>query len=74
MTNTISSVEEFVLNQYSEIPADSQDVLDLMIEFAALHVKLALKAALVSALECQDKYGYIDEKSILNAYPETMIK
>jgi len=46
----------------------------LMHEYAKLHVEAALKAALISALQTQDKYGYIDEKSILNAYPTDNIK
>ena len=48
-----------------------------MIEFAKLHVQAALKEAAEKALVYADEGGYsefVDESSILNAYPLENIK
>lgn len=47
---------------------------DAMIEFARMHVKAALKSAAESEeLNFKDKY-WVDQDSILNAYPDELIK
>ena len=56
------------------------DLEKIMIEFAKLHVEMALKEASENAelkyrindISCNDKI--LDKKSILNAYPLTNIK
>lgn len=48
----------------------------IMIEFAKFHVQEALKQASKKALVYADEGGYsefVDESSILNAYPESNI-
>lgn len=48
-----------------------------MIAFAKLHVEAALKAASEKAIVHADEGGYsefVDESSILNSYPLTLIK
>jgi len=65
----------------------TSDVTKAMIEFAKLHVEAALKAA-SEKVKCGLEYSHhegefedipvyeatVDEKSILNAYPESNIK
>lgn len=52
----------------------------MLIEFAKIHVKAALEAAVekgTATLHCRDYYDehiVIDENSILTAYPENLIK
>lgn len=70
--SNIPTVGEFCKEYKTSIQVLSQK--RQMIEFAKLHVKEALEASLKSALTAQDKHGYIDENSILNAYPLTNIK
>ena len=52
----------------------------LLVEFAKLHVRLALEAAAAKAIakENPSDYGtgeiWVDEESILNSYPENLIQ
>lgn len=68
-----------LLEQSVDVHKYGADVEEAMIEFAKLHVKKALKVAAENAKE----YGNLthrlpiynlDKESILNAYPETLIK
>ena len=73
MENKIPTAKEFILNN-----SGCRKVM--MIEFAKLHVEMALKEASENAelkyrindISCNDKI--LDKKSILNAYPLTNIK
>ena len=72
MLEEIQSAEEF-FEQGGTYP-------ELAVKFAKLHVKAALKVAYTKARilnydgEIDDKNHYIDETSILNAYPLEKIK
>lgn len=68
----IPTAEEFV-SSYS--PDTRDQVPEMLIEFAKLHVKAALEAAAENA-ETTEYYGalIIDDESILSAYPEENIK
>lgn len=85
MENKIPTAEEFAWSQEEDFKtilaeANYQEVYNLMIEFAKLHVEMALKEASENAelkyrindISCNDKI--LDKKSILNAYPLTNIK
>lgn len=82
MDNKILTVEEFA-TEYNEarMPRGvsyQKEIGELMIEFAKLHVKAALQAALES-IPClgssTDIATYEEvEKEVLNAYPENLIK
>ena len=53
------------------------DITQAMIKFAKMHVEAALKEASENAIVYADEGGYsefVDEQSILNAYPLTNIK
>lgn len=73
MENKIPTAKEFILNN-----SGCRKVM--MIEFAKLHVEMALKEASEKAelkyrindISCNDKI--LDKNSILNAYPLTNIK
>lgn len=77
MNNKLPTAKEFLLN-YS-MPENTKDVfyldrfgVDFLVEFAKLHVKAALKEASEKAGVYADEGGYsefVDEDSILNAYP-----
>jgi len=69
-TNRIPTAEEFLM---SKVETRSKWVTDIMVEFAKLHVKAALEAAADKA-ELNEMTMTPDVKSILNAYPETLIK
>lgn len=103
--NKIPAAEEFI-EKYLDVDCDFMEsvrsqmskmsgfnfdnIPDLMIEFAKLHVKAALEAAADSAQtkttscytnasgnekgELYEDVEIIDENSILNAYPESNIK
>jgi hypothetical protein len=95
---TIPTAEEFFLNNYFgdsisqedkklwlETNEQAQESLNIMIEFAKLHVEAALKAASKNATVTPVDHEEIsegsfrpiwgvDEDSILNAYPSTNIK
>ncbi len=69
----VPTAEEFFLNTYF---SDSISV-QMMVEFAKMHVTAALKAASENATVYADEGGYsefVDEQSILNAYPLENIK
>lgn len=85
MKNKLPTAEEFLRNEWGNLPleqinSEGPHVVFCMQEFAKLHVKAALKAA----YECdysisedmQDSYAKTDINgdSILNAYPENLIK
>lgn len=55
---------------------DFEEISNLMIEFARLHVKEALKQATIKAeiKDTYNRYTVIDKDSILNAYSEDNIK
>jgi hypothetical protein len=60
-----------------ETLSDAKQSVEIMIEFAKMHVEAALKEASEKALVYADEGGYsefVDEQSILNAYPLTNIK
>lgn len=82
----IPTAEEFILDNY-EVNYANPEILKVMIEFAKLHVKAALKLASEKAKQIEDPYSYtgntgseypadyiIDKDSILNAYPLKNIK
>ena len=61
----------------SEYLIDKEDFKEAMIKFAKLHVEAALKVASENASVYADEGGYsefVDESSILNAYPLDNIK
>lgn len=76
------------LNLDDQAPLTHKGVNHFMIQFARMHVKAALKAAAKKAnatieVEYDDQpsssmppseYPVVNKKSILNAYPETLIK
>jgi hypothetical protein len=76
--NKIPTAEEFMNRPFGQ----GCDTQTLMIEFAKLHVEAALREANESAFITNHKatldddrvYKKIDENSILNAYPLTLIK
>ena len=80
------TAEEFIEEKYSDVPYELKDITDLMVEFAKLHVTEALKEASEKANygiyknnDGQEPYHhesniYVDEDSILNAYPLDNIK
>ena len=86
----ISTAKEFLLAQegYAALninyPKLNNAIQEVMIEFAKLHVKMALLAASEKAIcENEETYGgngesmdyyTVNKKSILNAYPENLIK
>ena len=60
-----------------ETDGHAQQAVSIMIEFAKMHVEAALKEASEKAIVYADEGGYsefVDEQSILNAYPLTNIK
>lgn len=76
-TNKLPTAKEFYDAHYSD------DAVVMMREFAKLHVKAALEAASEKAERkmttsgwcnaCNRGTTYINENSILNAYPENLI-
>ena len=77
MENKIPTAEEFYKSIVGESPVGYTE--EAMIEFAKLHVEMALKEASdtkISGVYSETKYkrGDNDKNSILNAYPLTNIK
>jgi hypothetical protein len=86
----VPTAEEFFLNTYFsdsisdddkrlwlECNRQAKESVQIMIEFAKMHVTAALKAASEKAIVYADEGGYsefVDEQSILNAYPLENIK
>ena len=78
--NKIPSAESILDSKFNESFTDQwvyNNITDAMVEFAKLHVKAALDAALkeslwVSGIEGVDYDDIAD--SILSAYPEELIK
>ena len=79
MENNIPTAEEFLKRE--NLPTDilsGDDINYAMIEFAKLHVEMALKEASNNAegIDADNYYvpnSCIDKQSILNAYPLTNI-
>ena len=80
MENKIPTAEEFLKKkQPNGIIQPHSDYWEAMIEFAKLHVEMALREASdtkISGVYSETKYkrGDNDKNSILNAYPLTNIK
>ncbi len=80
----LPTAEELILKKYSikklrDIALYGDIVVEFAKEFAKLHVEAALKAAVDNIQYYSEPYDdtnekYVDEKSILNAYPLTNIK
>jgi len=70
------TAEEFILERWSGIPSDPDEVLELMRGFAKMHVNAALKAASNSVHH--PYLGTFDnetlQESTLEAYPLSNIK
>ena len=67
----------FLSEGYYEYLVEKDSFKEALIEFAKLHVQAALKEASKKAQVYADEGGYsefVDEDSILNAYPLTNIK
>jgi hypothetical protein len=58
------TAEEFVLERWSEIPSDPDEVFKLMVEFAKMHVEAALT-------ESKDRLIQIDHGFGVSKYVET---
>ena len=70
----IPTVEEFY-KQTTGCVMNHRDIKTAMIEFAKLHVKLALKQASENVIIDGHPFEYeLDKDSILNAYPLENIK
>jgi hypothetical protein len=84
--HNIPTAEEFIIKlevKEGFLLSNDTDELKVIsksyIEFAKMHVKLALEAAAETTFAINNEYGgYVrggdDKESILNAYPETLIK
>lgn len=71
----MKTAEEFIEETYSSVPYELDQIIELMKEFAKLHVQEALEQAAENAkIGYLDGYGYINKKSILTAYPLDNIK
>ena len=74
-TNQIPTAEEFKIIKYSQ---NIYDDLEIMIEFAKLHVEAALKEAEKETIKYISKtiieLNMYNKNSILNAYPLENIK
>ena len=78
MENKIPTAEEFAWSQEEDFKtilaeANYQEVYNLMIEFAKLHVEAALESVAENTKEWHGNHGML-KQSILNAYPLTNIK
>lgn len=77
MDNKLPTAQEFYTNYKTDLPYGGVPVSELMTEFTKLHVKAALEAAADNAIlgTVEDNDEYLKCKlSILNAYPESLIK
>lgn len=78
--NKIPTAEEYLIGKGMRGLAGHTVLKDYMIEFAKLHVKAALEAAYInSEIVNNPKYFndinfVVDSDSILNAYPDELIK
>lgn len=59
------TAENYVLENWYSIPTDPEDILELMMGFAKMHVKAALEAA----CESLDRLDDLDMKIIRQSYP-----
>jgi hypothetical protein len=74
--NLLPTAEQFLNRDESGVFTEV-DIVQAMIEFAKLHVKLALKAASENAqTECDEggELGFVNKETVLDAYPLTNIK
>lgn len=75
----IPTAEELMQSKNGDDYTHWEEIHDMLIEFAKLHVEAALKAAAekAKAKENPSDYGtgeiWVDEDSILKAYPPTNI-
>ena len=86
--NNTPKAEDILASKFNEPFADQwvyDNITDAMIEFAKIHVKVALECAAEKAKSnCgyrEDEWGMnramfhrVDKKSILSAYPEELIE
>lgn len=68
----IPTAEEFLDLQHEIVPSTRFDIRQVLIEFARMHVKAALEEVLINIEISGD--GFLNEGSILDAYPESNIK
>jgi len=78
MENKIPTAEEFAWSQEEDFKtilaeANYQEVYNLMIEFAKLHVEAALKEA-AEIVDMEVEKDFLTKDVILNSYPLTNIK
>lgn len=77
--NTIPTAGEFFNKRLAAVTQEEcngkSPMMQVMIEFAKLHVEAALKAATENVEYTKDSAGndMVDKESILNAYPLTNI-
>ena len=74
-TNKVPTAEQFL--QQNNVVGMIDLIAPLMIEFAKLHVKAALKEASQEACTKSIRFTddeEVDKESILNDYPENLIK
>jgi hypothetical protein len=72
-----SKISHFYDDKTNQMVCFSADVQQALIDFAKLHVELALKTAAENAIIIpseEDIEEYVDQKSIINAYPLDNIK
>ena len=80
--NEIPTAEKFLLDfELGDTgKVDIEDAKEALVEFTKLHVQAALEAAADNAEAKQDHSDYgtgsiwVDKKSILNAYPSSLIQ
>jgi len=83
MENNIPTAKNFLKENANEITYEEGEMFAadvtpyMLITFAKMHVQAALKSALENvkvSCDSSDIFQSINEKSILNAYPENLIK
>ncbi len=78
--NKIPTAEEFRKSQPESPLYSGFEVNKFLIEFAKLHTKAALEAASEKAIAKEDPQDFgtgeiwVDKNSILNSYPENLIR
>lgn len=74
----IPTAEEFLDLQHETVPSTKFDIRQVMIGFAQMHVKAALKGASesieVSRIRDKADYPFKDINTILESYPESNIR
>jgi len=79
MINKINTptADEFIQSRFSSVPYEIDDITQLMVDFAKMHVKAALLAALDNSPHgsSTDIPTYEEmSDAILNSYPEDLIQ